>query len=320
MRFEFFHDALTEVPKLCVDGLMPGRGVHLSHWERNETPPRLKADTSTEIALNFVRDERHNPVAPGVTLVCNNHFDTDGALSVWAALQGESALEHRALLIAAAEAGDFSEFSSDDGVRVSLSLQGTADRPWPIAPGCDGDEARAYSLALPQIGRLLSDPGSFEALWRPSWDALMRCVESFESGRSTVQNDPDGRLSVVLLEPEILGNGRFHPTAGDVTSTAMAPRVRGEWVAISTPRAGGWTWRVERAFHSWADTVVRPRFARRPGAPAVARLSALEGSTSGTWRPGRGSLGCALSFVDDGGRPAISTLSPEAVSVALRGE
>ncbi len=53
MRFEFYHPALDNTPKLSVDGTVDN-SVHFSHWQGNETPVELKADTSTEIALNLV--------------------------------------------------------------------------------------------------------------------------------------------------------------------------------------------------------------------------------------------------------------------------
>jgi len=53
MRFEFYTEALANVPKLSVDGTVDN-SIHFSHWEGNTTPAELKADTSTEIALNLV--------------------------------------------------------------------------------------------------------------------------------------------------------------------------------------------------------------------------------------------------------------------------
>jgi len=59
MRFAFYTDALENTPKLSVDGVVPN-SVHLSHWEGNETPAELKADTSTEITLNLVASPRRD--------------------------------------------------------------------------------------------------------------------------------------------------------------------------------------------------------------------------------------------------------------------
>src|SRR5437660_8639842 len=115
MRFEYYHDELAEVPKLSVDGTV-ANAVHFSHWQGNETPAAVKADTSTEIALNLIAAPNFDKLTRGIELVTNNHFDTDGVLSVWTVLTGERALELRAKLIPAAEAGDFSEFTGEDAV------------------------------------------------------------------------------------------------------------------------------------------------------------------------------------------------------------
>src|SRR3954468_24793221 len=111
MRFEYYHSGLDEVRKLSVDGTV-SNSIHFSHWEGNRTPEAVKADTSTEIALNLVGSPDPLQLTEGLEIVTNNHFDTDGVLSVWTVLTGEPALELREKLIAAAEAGDFSEYSS----------------------------------------------------------------------------------------------------------------------------------------------------------------------------------------------------------------
>jgi len=94
MRFEFYHPGLDDVPKLSVDGTV-SNSLHFSHWQGNETPAQLKADTSTEIALNLVGAPNKDELTRGIELVTNNHFDTDGVLSVWTVLTGERALELR---------------------------------------------------------------------------------------------------------------------------------------------------------------------------------------------------------------------------------
>ncbi len=95
MRFEFYHEGLSGVPKLSVDGMVGGEAVHLTHWRGNRTPEELRADTSTEIALNLVASPRRDELTQGIDLVTNNHFDTDGLLSVWTVLAGPRALDLR---------------------------------------------------------------------------------------------------------------------------------------------------------------------------------------------------------------------------------
>src|SRR6185503_11841490 len=121
MRFHYYSEAIADVPKLSVDGTVDN-AVHFSHWKGNQTPASVKADTSTEIALNLEAAADRDQLTQGIDLVTNNHFDTDGVLSVWTVLMGERALELREQLIAAAEAGDFCELSSEDGVRASIVI------------------------------------------------------------------------------------------------------------------------------------------------------------------------------------------------------
>src|SRR5438876_11285655 len=122
MRFEYYHAGLDNVPKLSLDGTVDN-AVHFSHWQGNKTPASVKADTSTEIALNLVSAPNQDELTQGIDLVTNNHFDTDGVLSVWTVLTGKRSLELRDKLIPAAEAGDFCELSTENAVRASIVIQ-----------------------------------------------------------------------------------------------------------------------------------------------------------------------------------------------------
>jgi hypothetical protein len=68
MRFEFYQEGLSGAPLLSVDGTVEG-ALHLSHWEGNRTPEELRADTSTEIALNFAAWPGRGEWARGVEVV-----------------------------------------------------------------------------------------------------------------------------------------------------------------------------------------------------------------------------------------------------------
>ena len=228
MRFEFYTDALENVPKLSVDGTVDN-SIHFSHWEGNSTPTEVKADTSTEIALNLVASPNRAALTQGIELVTNNHFDTDGTLSCWAVLTGERALAYRDLLISAAEAGDFSEYSSDDGVRVSIAIQGSDqaspnnDDGSPLARLLAGeevdDDARAYELVLPKVEHLLTHINEYESLWREGWESVVAAVESFEKGESTVVEHSG--ISVITLAPKLFDGVGFSPTRHSAPYTAI---------------------------------------------------------------------------------------------------
>jgi hypothetical protein len=208
MRFQFYSEALDDVPKLSVDGTVDN-SIHFSHWQGNTTPAEVKADTSTEIALNLVASPNRAALTQGIDLVVNNHFDTDGVMSCWTVLNGERALEYHDLLISAAEAGDFSEHTSDDGVKVSIAIQGVDTATpnnisgSPLAGMMAGrmfdDDERAYEFVLPEVERLLSDVNAYESLWREGWNEVAAALERFASGDSRViENDP-ARISVITL-------------------------------------------------------------------------------------------------------------------------
>src|SRR6202795_317795 len=195
MRFEFYHSGLDNVPKLSVDGTV-GNSIHLSHWQGNETPAEVKGGTSTEIALNVAASPNRDALTQGIEVVTNNHFDTDGVLSVWTMLNGERALELRDKLIPAAEAGDFSEFTNENAIRASIAIQGS-DQPIsgddsgsPLARQLAGalvdDDASAYDLVLPEVERLLTRTDEYEPLWRSAWERIAAAIDSFEHGSSQV--------------------------------------------------------------------------------------------------------------------------------------
>jgi len=326
MRFEFYNEGLAGVPKLSVDGTVED-AIHLSHWQGNETPARLRADTSTEIALNFVAAPDRDEIARGVEVVTNNHFDTDGVLSVWTVLAGARALGLKDRLVAAAEAGDFSEFTGAQAVRASITIQG-GDSPAVegvasplarhLAGGADVGEGRAYSLVLPEVERVLTRTDEYEALWRDEWARIERALESFASGRSRVAEDEESGLSVVTLDPEIYGASGFKPTRHAAPYTAVAHNARGRVFLVCTPLGEGWSYRVDYPYYSWALTVVRPRVERVRLDGLVQRLNEIEPEDLGRWRTDGSELTSAVKFLDARGTPAASRLEPDAVAAELR--
>lgn len=315
MRFEFYSDALDNVPKLSVDGTVPN-SIHFSHWQGNTTPAEVQADTSTEIALNVVASPNRAALTDNIELVTNNHFDTDGVLSVWTMLNGERALEFRELLVAAAEAGDFSEHSSDDGVKVSIAIQG-ADQASPnniqgsplagmIAGKEVDDDERAYELVLPEVERLLSNVNAYESLWIDGWRSVAEALDSFARGDSRVVENEASRISLITLKP-----GLSSPFA------AISKHARGELFLIATPANGGWFYRLDYPYYSWAETVVRPRIPRRELTTALATLNEKESNRNGRWKTDSREMTSAAKFVDDTGTLVASRLEPDQVLAAF---
>ena len=327
MRFEFYTEALDDVPKLAVDGTVDN-SIHFSHWQGNLTPTELKADTSTEIALNLAASPNREQLTNGIELVTNNHFDTDGVLSVWTVLNGERALPYRDLLIAAAEAGDFSEYSSDDGVRVSIAIQGSDqaspnnDDGSPLAKLIAGeevdDDARAYELVLPRVEHLLTNINDYESLWREGWNNVAAAIESFERGKSRVTEYSDGKISLVTLAPELFDGTGFSPTRHSAPFTAISKFAKGELFLIAIPASGGWFYRIDYPYYSWAETVVRPRIERRDLSGVLTLLNDKESNRDGRWQTDNREMTSAVKFLDNARTLAVSRLEPHVVVEALQ--
>ena len=327
MRFEFYTEALDDVPKLSVDGTVDN-SIHFSHWEGNHTPAELKADTSTEIALNLVASPNREQLTNGIELVVNNHFDTDGTLSVWTVLNGERALPYRDVLIAAAEAGDFSEYSSDDGIRVSIAIQGSDqaspnnDDGSPLARLIAGeevdDDARAYDLVLPRVEHLLTNINDYESLWREGWDSVVAAIESFDRGQSKVVEYPATKISLITLAPELFGGAGFSPTRHAAPYTAISKFAKGELFLIAIPATGGWFYRIDYPYYSWAETVVRPPIERRHLSMGLQLLNDKESNREGRWQTDNREMTSAVKFLNPERTLAASRLEPDSVVEVLQ--
>ena len=326
MRFEYYHDGLAKVPKLSVDGTVDN-AIHFSHWKGNETPASVKADTSTEIALNLAAAPDREELTQGIDLVTNNHFDTDGVLSVWTMLNGERAQELREKLIAAAEAGDFSELSTPEAVRASIVIQGSESpideqAGSPLAEQLAGepvnDDGRAYELVLPHVERVLTRTNDYASLWCDPWNRIATALESFAKGSSLVDEDQEAKLSLVMLAPEIFSSAGFKPTRHSAPFTAISHHARGEVFLIATPLGGGWAYRFDYPYYSWAETIVRPKIERRDFSLLMTRLNEAEPNPVGQWKIDNSELASAAKFCDANGRLAASGLEPDVVANQLR--
>jgi uncharacterized protein YqkB len=324
MRFEFYSDELADVPKLSVDGTVDN-AIHFSHWRGNETPASVKADTSTEIALNVVGAPNRDELTQGIDLVVNNHFDTDGVLSVWAMLDGDRALPLRDKLIAAAEAGDFCEFSSVDAVRASIVIQGS-DSPIdksgsPLAMKWAGedfvDEARSYDLVLPKVEHVLTHTDFYESLWREPWRRIEVALDSFAKGESRVDEDLMNKISLVTLAPAVFGPSGFDPAAHAAPFAAISHHAHGNLFVIATPLNDGWAYRVDYPYYSWAETIVRPSIPRPDLGAAINALNESESNETGRWVIDSSELASAIKFSDVNNQLTASKVAPDQVARTL---
>ena len=163
---------------LSVDGMTP-QGPNLSHWPGNRTPPEFKADLSTGICLRFAQAplDRRLQFLDGASLVVNDHYDTDGFLSLLTVLQPEVAIERQDILLEAAATGDFQSFQTRRGFAIDRIVLNLAGERSPIrdeftaASGPGKDFAR-YRWLLEHAVEILDHPEQFAALYQEELDLI----------------------------------------------------------------------------------------------------------------------------------------------------
>jgi hypothetical protein len=176
---------------------------------------------------------------------------------------------------------------------------------------------RRWRRCWPEVERLLTNVNAYEPLWRDGWKAVADALESFESGRSQVREYRDSKISVVTLAPDIFHGGGFSPTRHSAPFTAISKYAMGELFLIGIPADGGWFYRLDYPYYSWAETVVRPLIARRDLTEALHALNEKENSRSGEWKKDSREMTSAVKFLDESGGLTPSRLQPDQVLEAL---
>ena len=265
---------LSDRPTITCDGRIArtdgGPHLELTHWTNHETPHELYADTSTQIALNLAKLRNSNKQKQDGSgeasfqnfdnaLVINNHFDSDGVLSVFASVDPDTALEHGELMIQGAEAGDFGEWSSDLGVKLDCTLLA-------LAGACRDDE-EAYASILPRVPEILHDfesneGKSFEHSWRSGgWDQAVSDWNDIQEGRVKLERFADSRLVIVhekqdgpsLLSPYALDRGLRQAGLWSGTTRILRAIPQSEEDDDET----SFSYEYEKIGHGWIQQVVQ---------------------------------------------------------------
>lgn len=261
---------------VSVDGVFGAPGLHLSHWPGNATPRELRHDLSTGSALAFGRlgaAERER-YAEGCVALANNHYDTDGACAMLAVRHPKVALERADALLAAAEAGDFFRFPSEDAFVVDAILSGFSDpERSPFANALRGlTDLERYELctheALERLPRILDGD---TADYAPSWQAPLARAKTDLTTVAACARDELVHFDLCILTAPVATE--FDPGRHALFGSGGADRV----LAIG-PRADGTTFRFLLSTLSWFDLVTFHAQPRPDLAQLAAELNELEGS------------------------------------------
>ena len=296
MRFRQYTPDLQYVNKIVVDGNKCGAGIQLSHWPGNTTPAWFKADLSLDIVLRFLISPAVSIYLFNRALVTNDHYDTDGLLAIWALLNPRESLEHIPAAQAAAEAGDFYEFTSPEAVQFDLivrAFESLENSPLAQQIAC-GPSAHRWQIAtealLSEMPGLLYEPQRYRHLWEEEYRRLLEKISRLQSGSVDVREWPAERLSVI--------SSRF--PLNHFTRNIAA---RGHRILETVKQREGSTYELYYREFLWYDIVFRSRTPKHLLLHAAEKLNAMESpETYGSWGVTRWSP--ALRFVASGPRGA----------------
>jgi hypothetical protein len=274
MQYVPYGDALTGVPNIVVDGRGNDATVLvLSHWPHNRTPRELKADSSTEIVINYLRSPQRETYRAGAEAVSNNHFDVDGLMSLWSVLNPAAALERAELVVATGECGDFDRWSGERAVKAACALYGLEQRPSSaVRQGLGGIRdylertAYLYEQTLPLVPELLDNVDSFEEYWQDEYGRIEAGRELFARGGATVQEFADIDLAVFELPREVHDMALYEQT--QCTRVALV---------IAEQR-----YQVRYRYESWVELQSRRVLPRIDLRPFAEFLQTFEGN-AGEW-------------------------------------
>ncbi|MBZ5554075.1 MAG: hypothetical protein LAO21_15270 [Acidobacteriia bacterium] len=307
MKFLFYHSGINPSHTMVVDGVEECR-VNLSHWPNNQTPEHLKADTSTEIALNLAVDPYADRLFENIEFVSNNHFDTDGLLSCWTAMHPHAALPHKEFLIRAAEAGDFGWFTTPAAVQFDLVVSAFEDpQRSPLrAHFIKLDETQKYQLIYETLlGELPGLFNTFQTRYRELYEEefarLAAARSALAGGAATLHEYPEAGLSVMEAREVFPLTSRFNACRHDRLLTFLE---------------GEDGLRCEFFYHivTWFETKTLSKRPRIDLAPLVNRLNGREDRTDARWRfDSLAVLYPRLALTDDQGILLPSRLSKELI-------
>ncbi|MFT7462594.1 MAG: hypothetical protein ACI9EF_000935 [Pseudohongiellaceae bacterium] len=270
VAFRFGEAGADPAHTVFVDGTTDGFRS-LSHWPGNTTPAPFKRDLSTQICLAWAAasPSERAELLGDFNEVANNHFDTDGVLSVFAVLFPEIALQHRDLMERAAATGDFGIWTGADALALELTIMSITQHPQsPLAPRCATLKSNAarwelgYRWLLGELPALLDNPYSLAGLWSKQHERICREVAAIDGGSGpTVERHPALDLAVIT-SPDDLTAIALHHAAGELYRVLLIqPVVQPVFQLSVQPQrpdqaaAGLWRYRFCYRDESWFDTV-----------------------------------------------------------------
>jgi hypothetical protein len=277
VEFRMFGPGLDPAATLSVDGRAFGLRA-LSHWPGPPPPAPLSHDVTTGMALAYARksEAERRELLGSFDVVTNDHYDTDGALSLFAILDPAAALPHEDLMIRAATTGDFRTWHGEDALAVDLTVWAARDAagsPLRERLNAIDDYATAadlcYRWTFEQLPQVLADPYRWSSLWQRRFDRVVEERRRLLAGELRVERHEDLDLAVVHLQAPLTRH-TVVAAAGDLYR-----------ILVVHESEQGFRYRFAYRNESWFLRLRDRTSPRLPLDEAVAALQRLEGNGGG---------------------------------------
>jgi hypothetical protein len=286
-RFCSFQES-RQIANVSVDSIEnEGTVLTLSHWPSTATPTRWKDDLSTNSVFKYLAASGGDLPAEVVT---SDHFDVDGAISIYACLRPEWAFEHRDLLSDIATCGDFCVVDDPLAARVAFSLNYLAVHPnSPVGAGlerCTAAErhARLYSRILPQLAELIEHPDRHAPFWQAEECLFLATEEIFRRQQAIIEDMAGLDMAVVKLDVNVdeSVNNKAQPTTMRYLGFSSLPfhaRTARSTILV----AQGRRYEVRQRYESWVELISESKRPRRDLSPLAEALNRIDNKTPGNW-------------------------------------
>ena len=264
-------------PHVSVDG-MTAEGPNLSHWPGNRTPHAYKADLSTGICLRFARapEAERRAFLGEAQAVVNDHYDTDGFLSMLALVRPEVALAREEACLMAAATGDYQAFQTRRSFAVDRIVLGLPRSPRsPLAAELDGlagaaRSQRCYQWLIDHAEEVLDRPETWAELWREELEGVEAQLQAARRGALVRRYHSGAQLAVLR-------------SAGPVHRMVLNT-CAGAWRVLHLlDGTDGLCARYHDRTESWFEVVTFTPPERRDLRPLADHLGTLDPASAGSW-------------------------------------
>jgi len=212
-------------PHIIVDG---GARVNascvlaLTHSPGNNVPQEMKADSSTQIAFNYLHNEKYlqlllDSKAKGVS---NDHCDIDGITGVFVIHNPTVALKHHKLLEEVAAAGDFVKTKDPTAAKITFTILAymtqelsPLDKSLFDSPDYITQSDKLYEAILPLLPDMLQNIEKYKIHWEKEYTTWQKSEALVSQGLVKIEDDRLYDITIVTFSDSEIQPDECHQMA-----------------------------------------------------------------------------------------------------------